>query len=425
MSAVIWKRGWLPDNASELPDAESPGSFLPPLTGEWEMKTKPVALRMITTIMLLLIVGPAFGQSISSAGASRRGAASSAQEPAAPPPETPAPAANSAAGVAAEASVLNTPVGTPSATPSLEEALKMDDSAVIVVGGADVRVGDLRSSIWAELERASGNPPPTKALRAKPASDIPDTSIGTSAATVNSKNAMLRGEEACAEGIPWVARIEGTVTSGSRFTIKGACFGDRPGKVELIGNLPPEAQRAAFEEWTKSKIVAVMPRVSGADDGTVAVTVVAAGGQRSAAKQAKFFAERETVQIPADRWRPSNVLQTPLTWTSASSNGDDNVSKSKIASKGRSIFQITVHPSCWLDGVGAEPHSGVAESIRWVEETQAPPNTGSVELQWRDSCVKRTWEKSGTLTYEYSITYVCGSNIELNASALCPIGVLP
>ena len=95
------------------------------------------------------------------------------------------------------------------------------------------------------------------------------------------------------------------MTSGSRFTIKGACFGDRPGKVELIGNLPPDAQRAAFEEWTKNKIVAVMPRVSGADDGNVAVTVIAAGGQRSAAKQARFFVEREIVQVPAERWRPN------------------------------------------------------------------------------------------------------------------------
>ena len=70
----------------------------------------------------------------------------------------------------------------------------MDDSAIIVVGGTDVRVGDLRSSIWAELARASGNPPPTKALRAKPESDIPGTPAGTSAAVVNRKNAIYCGQ---------------------------------------------------------------------------------------------------------------------------------------------------------------------------------------------------------------------------------------
>lgn len=301
----------------------------------------------------------------------------------------------------------------------------MDDSAVIVVGGADVRIGDLRSSVWAELERASGNPPPKKAMRAKPDSDIPDTSVGTAASAILHSNAIKEAEEACAEGVPWVSRVEGTVTSGSRFTIKGACFGDRPGKVELIGNLPPEAQRAAFEEWTKNKIVAVMPRVSGADDGTVAVTVVAASGQRSAAKQAKFFAERETVRVPAERWRPSNLLQTPLKWTVASSSGDDNFDVNKIQSEGRSIFQITIHPSCWLDAIGAEPHSGVAENIRLVDEGPPLPNMGSVELDWHDSCISRSWEKSGPSTYDYSLTWVCGSNIELSATALCPIGVLP
>ncbi len=390
------------------------------------MKSNVIVLRTIITLHLLLFAISALGQPISSASASRRGAASAAQEPAPPPAETPAPAANSAAGITAEASVLATPDATQAATPSLEEALKMDDSAVIVVDGADVRIGDLRSSVMAELERASGSPPPTKAVRAKPDSAMPDTSVGTAASAINRSNPIKEAEEACAEGVPWVSRVEGTVTSGNRFTIKGACFGDRPGKVELIGNLPPEAQRAAFEEWTKNKIVAVMPRVSGADDGTVGVTVVAAGGQRSAAKQARFFAERESVQVSAERWRPSNLLQTPLTFTVISSPGSgEQYDDPHLKLTGLSIFQITVHPSCWLDDVGAVAHSGRVTSIRWADEGPPLPNMGSVELDWSLSCTHRKRETTSTFTSEWSWTSVCGSNIELNATALCPIGVLP
>jgi hypothetical protein len=209
------------------------------------------------------------------------------------------------------------------------------------------------------------------------------------------------------------------VTSGGRFTIKGACFGDQPGKVELIGNLPSDAQRAAFEEWTNGRIVAVMPRVSGAVDGTVAVTVTGSSGNRSAAKQAAFFVERVSVAVPAERWRPANRIYQAPKWTN-----DIGLTKD-----GETQLHVSVNPACWLDVAFANSRVGTVRTVAWLNEEPSKPHEGGVEVGWQTSCINKRTSKLKWFVYvPYADTdeeSVCAVDVVVDATAQCPIGVQP
>lgn len=372
-------------------------------------------MRTIAAVLAIVCAGAAVAQTTPTAGAVRRSAASATQAPAT---TTPAPT-TSAAGVSAAPAVLSTPATTSNATPSLGAVMTMDDNATVVANGQDVRVGDVKREVWAALKDASGSPPPMTVKRATPGTDIPAASLGTSASSILGTNAQETAKHACDDQTPWISRIEGSVTSGGRFTIKGACFGAQPGKVELIGNLPSDAQRAAFEEWTNGRIVAVMPRVSGAVDGTVAVTVIGSSGNRSAAKQAAFFVERVSVAVPAERWRPANRVYQAPKWTN-----DIGLTKD-----GETQLHVSVNPACWLDVAFANSRVGTVRTVAWLNEEPSKPHEGGVEVGWQTSCVNKRTSKLKWFVYvPYADTdeeSVCAVDVVVDATAQCPVGVQP
>ncbi len=206
---------------------------------------------------------------------------------------------------------------------------------------------------------------------------------------------------------PAIGRIQGSITPGQTFTISGACFGNQPGSVELIGQFKTGTLNLWFSAWKDDEIVAAMPSVSsGTLDQFVALTVIRSDRKRSAAKQASFVASRERVEVPADLWQPSPHFTSKFAhdagdvrWWARNEEGSP------------SAFHVLVNPACALDEVVAYATAGdVLQILGWED---GPPYEANVKVKWW--AYGRTW---GTMEgAAYTVDF------QLSATAYCPVGI--
>lgn len=403
-------------------------------------------------------------------GAARRAgepAAASGQAPAsafgAAPKPPPAPTSDAVTPAGTGASQAAVMPARPSSTNSIarnkaalpRDLFKMDDRAIIIVGGKNVAAGDVKRELNAELKRATG-PAKTFAVPARAAAatnagraglapaasgaSIRDQrgTIGANARSTSifasdadaAPSAMLGGSATakrreyklidCNGAAPEIASIGGRVAAGEKFTIDGWCFGKATGGVELIGQFSGGMLKVAFAEWTDDRIVAVMPAVRGAADHAVAISVVrSADRAKSAAMQRTFYATRERVDVPPRYWTP----ESDFVAFDIQTGGGDIFTGFRVWGKGvgsfANDFRVSINPACALDTMEVPTQTGRVLAVTGWEN--GPPHESVVQVAWSPVCVTQTTN----YVFASSSQRICSAAFTLRAWAYCPVGVAP
>jgi hypothetical protein len=328
--------------------------------------------------------------------------------------------------------------------------LKMEDRAIIIVGGRPVAAGDVKRQVMVELRQLST--PATGARKraqapnspqAAPIRDLPGIGgkLGgqlrplKDSVSANKPTPRLTGRpetyaaaparsytemrDYCIKNPPEISRVRGSVTPNGRFTIEGMCFGEQTGAVEAIGQFPGGNMRLVFERWTDGEIMAFVPPVSGASDHTIALTVVRLDKSRSPAAQARFVATRQIVPVPPMFWSPSaNFFQLDV------DQGGGNIFSGftvwGAGHESRSTpFTLLVNPACSLDSAAWSSSAGRVEAFNGWEN--GPPHQANVDVIWTPRCTTQTTN----YIVASSSQRICSIDFSLSAWASCPVGVAP
>jgi hypothetical protein len=343
------------------------------------------------------------------------------------------------------------PQSAPDAKAELPEGLfKMDDRAIIIVGGKPKQAGEIKRALAAELRQLSGPPQtkrsgsrlagaaPQQLMHHKPVHGVRTTAdAGRMNSTVSTKqnSGALAGAVTgpggvrdiaihdraayCKSHAPEITRVRGALSPNQRFTIEGLCFGATNGAVQVIGQFPGGNMKLVFERWADGEIVAFVPAVRGAADHAVAVTVVRADKTPTAAAQAYFVAARERVEVPGRYWQPGeHFTQIDV------AAGGGNIFSGYVIPGSQPVsyatpFVLSINTACALDDAAWTSSTGRVLAFNGWEN--GPPHEAKVSVAWSPRCTTHTTDY---IVATNSQT-VCSVGFSVKAWAQCPLGVAP
>jgi hypothetical protein len=342
----------------------------------------------------------------------------------------------------------------------------VEDRAIIIVGGKQSTAGELKKALLAEIGKKAGSsktikggartldlvalnvtngainsPASPRTMERPSANGKPKPPISQTASASTSTQAAIGSGSALTvpasraretkdslsialcldKGPPLIDEVEKRLKPGTRVMVWGRCLGDRPGRVEIIGQFPGGKLTPAFTSWEMTGIEIEIPaNIRGAADHAVAISVVTAEGKTTPAKQAQFVAARERINVPDRLWSPNAKFEASATGGAASTN---------TAYSGQLSRTLRINPQCALYEMDALVLSGAITQIRgW--ETPGPPNEASVLIDWMGTCTEKTtisqnnyvvFQGSASLSYDSA----CRVAFQTQASAYCPAGIAP
>lgn len=358
----------------------------------------------------------------------------------------------------------------------------LEDRAIIIVSGRPSTAGELKRQLAADLTAAAGPPRAVPggsrkldlvalnvasggaraALTAAPmlqtrstttpapgllkglsssttATDAPGTSAlllarsttplkASAGALAVDKGSSVSAARCLDKGPPAITEVKGALKPGAQLTIWGRCLGDRPGRVEVIGQFPGGKLTLPFTAWDMTGVTVEMPAtVRGAGDHAVAISIVTADGRTSPAMQASFVAARERVPVPDALWSPTAGFELAATVETLNTATAAPV-RTNPAAGGQVSKSLRVNPQCALDNMDTLVLSGGVSRVSGFEN--GPPNEAHVAIDWVGTC---TGTKT-TTSYHYvigvagddtAITSACRVAFQARAWAYCPAGVAP
>ncbi|HEV7606245.1 MAG TPA: hypothetical protein VGO61_02865 [Steroidobacteraceae bacterium] len=367
------------------------------------------------------------------------------------------------------AALQTTPYSTVSQQVIPANLFRMEDRAIIIVGGKQVVAGDVKRQLAAELRqtagpvttmrtasRLAGQPvrggsfgggfgplgplikpgeggshkaPPPKAIR-PPSDRIDARADSPSAAAIGlGRESAIAAKPAlsytemknyCKTHPIEISRVRGTVTPNGRFTIEGNCFGDTTGAVLVIGQFAGGNMKFVFESWNDVEIRAFVPAVSGVPDHVMSLTVERSDKARSPAWQTRFVATREIVPVPANYWTPSaDFLKTDVDQGGGNLFTGFVVFGSGPAEARTAPFSLHVNPACGLESAGAVVRTGQVLAFNGWED--GPPYLANMNVAWTPHCVVHT----NNYIVASDSERICSVDFTLSAQASCPVGVAP
>jgi hypothetical protein len=334
----------------------------------------------------------------------------------------------------------------------------MEDRAIIIVSGKQTTAGELKRKLHAEIAAKNGPPKTVKggprkldlaalnvATSTKNAGSVAHAAVAkarltpqapvllanqsltqvhqsakTTAGGLTIDKAGSYSSQKCLDkGPPAISEIRGSLKVGGQVEVWGRCFGDRPGRVEIIGQFPGGKLQAVFAAWDSGAVTIAIPgNVSGATDHAVAVSVVTAEGKVSPAMQAKFVAARARVEVPNRLWSPDNRLVRAET---------SEVPAPNPAQAGVLPRSLRVNPQCALDDMEVSVSLGRVGQIRGWDA--GAPNEAAVSIDWTGSCTTTTTWKVYDSAFVgddiVSMSSACRVAFEVRAWAYCPVGIAP
>jgi hypothetical protein len=365
----------------------------------------------------------------------------------------------------AQTSVGVKPVQNTSANKALKNVFDMDDKAIIIVSGKKTTAGELKKKIHAEIAKKSG-PKKTvkagarkldlvalnvsqaslagttiqareKAGRASAFAVVPvvqstmsrttptkpgslDKSTPVTAVAKTNNSAIDKEAKCLDKGPPRIIQVLGNLKAGARTSIQGWCFGDRLGRVEIIGTFPAGKPVLPVIAWDMREIVFEIPVIRHVTDQTVSVTVVSAEGKSSVNAQAQFVASRERVEVPDGLWSPNASFEL------SSAQGGNAVENKAYA--GQVVKKLRINPQCTLSDMVVDAQAGGINNINGFD--QGLTNEASVSIDWVGACINTT-----TITShhdfivqegdDYSWSSACRASFQARAWAYCPVGIAP
>jgi hypothetical protein len=327
---------------------------------------------------------------------------------------------------------------------------ELDDRAIIVVGGKQLRASDVKRELNTELERLSGPPVTARSVsrisggqpavpspaklgevsRPPRASRVPVITqpLGTEVVKQTGPKVEVQAQqgptaigtiEYCNKNPAKIHRVSGVLTPGGSVTITGECFGDKTGQVLAFGQFAGGTVPLSFQHWSNHRVVAVVPAVKGAADHPVQLTVVRADSKRSPAAQASFVATRERVAVPSRYWTPAEKFEA-----SETAGGTDVAFYNFRYPSGHGAsratpFKVSINQACALDSAEWTRTAGRIDAFNGWES--GPPHEANVEVVWTPVCTT----KSTNYLVALDKQKVCRVAFNLRAWAQCPVGVSP
>jgi trimeric autotransporter adhesin len=300
-------------------------------------------------------------------------------------------------------------------------------------------IGVLRSQRQrAELELqqislADGSVRPTAPL-AKPATPAPPVRVLPPAGCVGSQISTVNG---LANGVLFTP-----IQDWNLYTIKGCGFGTRPGNVYLQGPFKGgrlQLQPSPGTNWSATAIIAVVsPRVSGEmDQENVTLVVEPAGGAPIQKPGMKFYAARDTVQLPSI---PQTIVRFGQPWTGSALPGSGfhyTTPAPHAHGWGAEVERFapdTTNQSAFNDGsdyfdFGTLNNGFVVQSARMTSAdlgkfTSSNFNFGG-SIQYEGDQVHVSWPHQDLDRIGSPGSYVCVSLYALNVWVTGPRGVNP
>ena len=353
-------------------------------------------------------------------------------------------------GIKASPGLIQPATGTlgQAATPGVRPG--MEDRAIIIVGGKSLTMGELKKNLFADIAAKAGPPKTIKSSARKldfaqptPQNTMQRSTGGGKKSSLSAKSESLVSlpgkdmsrlktdaqhvsisEMRCpnnGKGPPKISEIQGKLIVGKRVTVWGECFGDRTGRVEIIGPFPGGKLNPAFVSWDQNSIEFDIPSVRGATDSDGAtLTVVTADGKTSAPMQAQFVAARERIEVPDRLWSPNASFEL--------SSAENTYANANKASHGQLAKSLRINPQCALETMDVVILSGGVTAINGWEQP-GPPNEAAVTLDWVGTCtgttIKTTYTSIVALGDDVSFTSACRVAFQTRAWAYCPVGVAP
>ena len=241
-------------------------------------------------------------------------------------------------------------------------------------------------------------------------------------------SAVLKDLVCADKGPPKITEVAGTLKAGGKAAVWGHCFGDRPGRVEVIGQFPGGKLTLPFTAWDMTSVDVTIPAtIHGAADHAVAMTIVTADGKTTPAMQAKFVAARERVEVPDRLWSPKAGFELADTVEELNTN-KAGAMRANPARSGQVAKSLRVNPQCALDNVDFTVLSGGVGQIRGWE--LGPANEAAVTIDWVGTCIRT----ETTTSYHYvigfagddiAVTSACRVAFLARAWAYCPVGIAP
>jgi hypothetical protein len=247
---------------------------------------------------------------------------------------------------------------------------------------------------------------------------LPDA--GKSSRAVNTK-AVNYSELKCPDhgkAPPKISEVKGKLMPNRRIEVWGECFGERTGRVELIGPFPGGKLNPTFASWDQNVIELEIPSVQGATDSDGAtLTVVTADGKTSTPIQVRFVAARARIEVPQHLWSPNANFEL-------SSAEDTQITQNKAYS-GQLTNKLHINPQCALDDMDATVLSGNITAINGWD--QGLPNEASVTLNWVGTCTgtETSYERPLGFVKFGTSTSACRVAFQTRAWAYCPAGLSP
>lgn len=230
-------------------------------------------------------------------------------------------------------------------------------------------------------------------------------------------------ERDCTRNGPRISNLRGRITPGGSFTVNGACFGDRPGDVQLIGQFAGGTLRPAITRWGASAVVVQMPALPDTAGHVLSVSVRrAADGRTSPAVQGRLVPVMREVDVPPAAWSPNGQFTLSQNDTKVNTGVLDNVRTSDDARKlprHKTTFRLAINASCELQTLEIPATTGAVHAVSGWDA--GPPHLANVEVTWTPRCEVDSLEVPGLARDEWK----CAAAFTLKARASCPAGVAP
>ena len=339
-------------------------------------------------------------------------------------------------------------------TPKLAAPVRpgMDERGIIIVGGKPLTVGELNKNLYADIAAKAGTPKTIKSrarkldfvqpvlqntlqqnigansqsfISARPENLASLSTPGTPKISIDAK-AINYSELKCpnqGKGPPKISEIQGKLIPGKRVSIWGECFGDRTGRVEIIGQFSGDKLTPAFASWDQNLIEIEIPaNIRSASDHATTLSVITADGKTSTSVKVQFVAARERIEVPAYMWSPGARFELAA--------NENTTMDQNSARAGQTSKNLRINALCALETMDAVVATGGVTEINGWE--QGPPNEAAVTLKWVADCSGQTVttrSPSGFLgldaTFNATAYSVCRVDFQTRAWAYCPVGIAP
>ncbi len=225
---------------------------------------------------------------------------------------------------------------------------------------------------------------------------------------------------------PTISKVLGDVTPGAEIIIRGSCFEDQPREVRLSGQNLKSVVRLNIKSWTGYRIVAQVPAISGAIEGSSELQVITIDEKSTVSFPVAFTPAYELVDVSKffsagcsdleDDYNHIQCFSSGMKMdNSAYTGGLRAVSDSYPHDFHGASWDLNINKNCTANNAWTKSAQGTFTKFEWGVSNTSSKEALKVSLK-AASWLDKHW-------YGDTVHYV--ANYSLGADAYCPVGIAP